>query len=196
MIAPLFSAVLLAAGKSSRMGQLKAFLPWCGKPLIEYQVSQLLDSELADVIVVLGYKRTLIEDQLNYYPVKTIMNPLYDTGKTSSIKCGLQMVKPNSDGIFILAVDQPVKKQTIKKMIHHFSTGNHSIIIPTFNKKRGHPILFSATLLDDLFNISEDTQGIRSVIKQHADQITELEIEEEEILYNLNTYDEYLSNKK
>ena len=81
-----FTAILLCAGKSQRMGVMKALLNWAGSTLVKYQVATLIDSGAEEVIVVLGHNAELIKPELNdFSAVKCVINKEYETGRTTSI---------------------------------------------------------------------------------------------------------------
>ena len=101
------SAILTAAGESTRMGSPKPLLSWKGTTLVEYQVRCLLDAGCSEVVVVLGHAAEMVEPHVVGEHVRHVLNPLYRQGKTTSIKAGLGVVSDDADGILLLAVDQP-----------------------------------------------------------------------------------------
>lgn len=187
------SAILLAAGRSSRMGQLKGFLPWEGKPLIEWQITQLQQSLVSEIVVVLGYEADRYKQILQPYRVRSICNTDYDEGKTSSIVQGLKAISPQAEAILVAAVDQPLREQTINRMIQHMSHTGKPIVIPVYEKKRGHPVLFSAILKEQLMQISEKTQGLKNVIRTHNEHVSELHMDDPYVSHNFNRPSDYLS---
>ncbi len=109
------SAVLLAAGESTRMGTLKALLPWQGSTLVEYQVDSLLRAGVTEVVVVVGHRAAEVEAAVGGREgVVAVVNPDYRQGKTTSIKAGLRSVSPDAGAVLILAVDEPHRKFTKK----------------------------------------------------------------------------------
>ena len=103
------SAILLAAGESTRMGRQKALLPWEGTTLLEYQLAQLAAvDEIREIIVVTGHEPDRITEIASAAErTRVAHNAAYRTGKVSSIKAGLAAVSPDADAILLLAVDQP-----------------------------------------------------------------------------------------
>lgn len=186
------SALLLAAGRSTRMGLLKGLLPWQGKPLIEWQIMQLQQSLIDDIIVILGYKAEQYEPLLHPYKVKTVINSVYNQGKTSSILKGLEVVTPKTEEILITAVDQPLNVNTINHMIRYMKHSGKAIVIPVHRGKRGHPILFSASLMKSLSNINENTKGLKHVIRTYSEQIAEMDTDDSYVLYNFNYPRDYV----
>ena len=120
------SAILLSAGKSTRMGQNKALLPWQGETLLEYHLHQLKQTTIGKVIVVLGFEAErllpLIEKTAR---VSVILNPAYPTGKCSSIKAGMKALPARSESVMILSIDQPRPYHLLTEMIEwHQSQAN------------------------------------------------------------------------
>mgnify|MGYP001946852889 FL=1 len=187
------SALLLAAGRSSRMGRLKGLLPWQGKPLIEWQITQLRQSVIDDLIVVLGYQAEQYEPYLQAFEITTVLNTDCNRGKCSSILKGLQSVTPHTDAILIAAVDQPMRGETVNRMIRFMEQSDKGIVIPVYRGKRGHPVLFSATLREELLQINEETQGLKNVLRTQSEKIAELHIDDSYVLYNFNRPSDFLS---
>jgi molybdenum cofactor cytidylyltransferase len=186
-------ALLLAAGESRRMGQLKALLPWQGDTLLGHQISALRESGVDRVVVVLGHQADRLKPTLDGRDgVEWVLNPDYLRGKTTSIKAGLSSVKEGQlDALLILNVDQPRSSSTIRHLLEEHTGSDSLITIPTFGGKGGHPIILSPTLLRDLMAITEETQGIRAVVNRHQERTHRLEVETAEVLWDLNTPEQY-----
>ncbi len=186
-------AILLAAGESSRMGQLKALLPWRGQPLLQHQVSALRDGGADRVVVVLGHRadelRTLLE---GLEGVDSVLNPDYLQGKTTSIKTGLFAVDSRVvDEILLLNVDQPRSAPDIARILETHRATDHAVTIPTCSGKGGHPIVLSAELLDELLVIDEESQGVKAVVQRRPESVNRFPLENPEILLDLNTPEQY-----
>ena len=186
-------AILLAAGQSTRMGQLKALLPWQGCSLLEHQVSTLLSGGADQVTVVVGHEaeqlRPLVSGRQG---VAVVFNPDHRQGKTTSIKAGLQGLNPGDfQSLLFLNVDQPRSVETVKTVIDTHRGGTDLITIPTHGGKGGHPIVLDISLLDELFAINEDTQGMKAVTQRHVDRTNRFEVDAPEVLWDLNTPEDY-----
>ena len=186
-------ALLLAAGESRRMGQLKALLPWRGAPLLSHQVSALRQAGADRVIVVVGHQadhlKPLLEGQEG---VEWVVNPDYLQGKTTSIKAGLATIgEGQTEVLLILNVDQPRSVETIGHLLQQHSASSSLITIPTFGGKGGHPIIVSSQLLGELMDINEETQGVRAVVDRHKERTRRLELDAPEVLWDLNTPEQY-----
>ena len=186
-------AILLAAGESSRMGQLKALLPWRGQPLLHHQVSALRDGGADRVVVVLGHRADELRPLLEGLEgVDWVLNPDYMQGKTTSIKAGLSAVDSRVvDEILLLNVDQPRSAADIARILHTHRATGHAVTIPTCSGKGGHPIVLSAELLDELLAIDEESQGVKAVVQRRPESVNRFPLENPEILLDLNTPEQY-----
>jgi len=189
------SAILLAAGQSSRMkdgpSPLKGMLPWNGKTLIEAQLEALKKSDVSEIITVVGHKAEDYVHLANKHPAKIIYNTNFQEGKCSSIIAGLEAINKHSEFILIAAIDQPADSKVINSLIHSLYKSRCKIAIPVFNGKRGHPILFSAKILTDLFSINEDTKGLRNIIQKYHNDVLEVPSSNPLVRLNINTPRDY-----
>ena len=185
------AALLLAAGESRRMGATKALLPWKGVPLLDHQITALRQAGVDTVIVVLGHRAGDLEPVIgSRHDVTAVVNPDYAQGKTTSIKVGLKAVTAGVSSILILNVDQPREPQTIQTLLRRHEEAQALITIPTYRGKGGHPIIVDSSLLDHLLSISEETQGVKALVRRHEDRTLRTEMAAE-VLWDLNTPEEY-----
>ncbi|MDN4073942.1 nucleotidyltransferase family protein [Fictibacillus terranigra] len=188
---PSLSAIVLGAGRSSRMRTLKALLPWKGTSLIRFQTETLLNAGISDIVVVLGFRAADLSNELSSYTIKTVMNKDYHSGKCSSIKAGLAAITQPSSGVIICAVDQPLSLNVVRNLYKLHTKHPAAIILPSFKGKRGHPLLIPKSLYDDLQDIKEQTQGLRHLVNTRRKEIVTVELDEPSILLNLNEQADY-----
>ena len=186
------AALLLAAGLSTRMGTTsKALLPWGSTTLINYQVESLRNAGVELIIVVTGFQHEKLKTRIiSMSNVEIIYNPLYRTGKASSIKSGLSLVDPNFiDDILVCSVDQPRDHTIIRSILdQHIQT--HSLVtIPAFQGKGGHPTVFSCRLFREMNAITDTTLGLKSLI--YNQPVNLFEVSTNKILIDLNTRADY-----
>ena len=186
-------AMLLAAGESRRMGQLKALLPWQGTSLLKHQVGSLRSGGVDQVVVVLGHRSDELKVELaGAEGVTWQLNPDYLQGKTTSIKAGLRALGTEQpEFLLILNVDQPRSEDVVRSLLEEHRSHGNLITIPTYNGKGGHPIILSPSLLDELREIDEETLGIKAVVQRHLDSVRRVEMDSPEVLWDLNTPEEY-----
>ncbi|MDN4523862.1 nucleotidyltransferase family protein [Fictibacillus fluitans] len=191
MAASSLSCILLAAGCSSRMNKVKALLQWQGTSLIAYQIKAIHSSGIKEIVVVLGFRAHELKKELDGHFVKLVINPDYSSGKCSSIRAGCHGMDNHSTGALIAAVDQPLLPGVLCQMDKFHQSDPESIIIPVHNGKRGHPILLPNHLYPELLLISEETEGLRNIIRRHHNKVKFMETDNPSILLNLNTPADY-----
>ena len=190
------SAILLSAGKSTRMGSTKALLDWHGIPLVKYQVQNLIDGGVAQVIVVLGHNYKEISKFICGSQTRFLINNEYHEGKVTSILKGISAVSDESSDVMILSVDQPRDHKIIKHLIKSHSDSKSLISIPSNGFKSGHPIIFSCKLKSKLLEISESQKGLKSLINEYRNNLNFVNFHSEMIFLDINTSQEYLYAKK
>ncbi|MCH8297563.1 MAG: nucleotidyltransferase family protein [Chloroflexi bacterium] len=190
---PAVWAILLAAGESSRMGRQKALLPWRNTTLLEYQLRSLLDAGVQRVVVVLGHDADRIKPIVEAIDgASWALNPDYLQGKTTSLKTGVAAlaIQQVSD-VLLLNVDQPRNADTVRTLLERHLASSYRITIPTHGGKGGHPILIAAELLPELAEIEEESQGLKAVVRRHAEATERFELDDPSVLLDLNTPEQY-----
>jgi molybdenum cofactor cytidylyltransferase len=185
------SAILLAAGESTRMGRQKALLPWEGATLLEYQLAQLSAMEqIGEIIVVTGHEPEHIREVASLSPrTITVHNQDYRAGKVGSILAGLRSVAAAADAVMVIAVDQPRAAEMLNRVIESHASSGRPITVPRYRGRRGHPPIFARELLPELFLMTEDTQGVRAILRRHAGEICEVDCDAS-VLVDLNRPDD------
>lgn len=184
----IIGAIVLAAGKSSRMGRPKSLLSWDGDILINYQIRTLFQSGVSEIIIVLGYQAKLISSQvLTSIPYTTVVNPEYSKGKTTSIRAGIKLVSNNVSELVLIGVDQPRSQFVLNHLIQkHVETGA-LITQPVYGDKGGHPLIFNSKLFPELSALNEQQMGVREVINNYLGQINQVVTEDKSVMLDLNT---------
>lgn len=185
------SAVLTAAGLSSRMGSPKPLLPWQGKTLVESQIETLLEAGASEVIVVLGHKADEVAPRVSGDNVRAVVNHQYRDGRASSIRAGLDAISPEARDIVLMAVDQPRSPEVVSRVIREHLEADALLTSPRYRGRGGHPLMFSASLLPELSRISEENQGLREVFERHRSEITQVHFDDPSIRLDLNTPESY-----
>ena len=181
------SAIVTAAGESTRMGTPKALLRWRGVTLIEYQVRALFDAGAAEVVAVLGHDSQPLTGHVERAGGRFVINGEYRLGKTTSIKAGLRAIDAGADAVLLLAVDQPRTPEIITQVIRTHVEHDALITSPRYQGRGGHPLIFSASLKGELEAITEEKQGIREVFQAHRRQVFETLVDDPMVRLDLNT---------
>jgi molybdenum cofactor cytidylyltransferase len=171
------AAVVLAAGKSERMGKNKLLIKFSGKMLIDYILDALKNSEIDETVIVLGHKPWEIADAIKpkLKHMKTVVNEGYEEGMTSSFKAGLKEVE-DADAVLLVLGDQPfLNPQLINEMIFQMERNRKALIVcPVYEGKKGHPVLFSKSLFREILSLKKG-EIIRDLIHKHGNQILKIE---------------------
>jgi molybdenum cofactor cytidylyltransferase len=175
------------------MGRLKALLPWQNSTLLQSQLASLRDAGLSPIILVLGHRAADLQPLAKNLPgVRTVRNPHYRQGKTTSIKAGLASLQSNeTDAILILNVDQPRTSATIKRIVKSHHDSHATITIPTYQGKGGHPVVYDISLLPELLAISEDTKGPKAITHGGRHSVHRFDAATPEVTLDLNTEADY-----
>ncbi|MCK9638529.1 MAG: NTP transferase domain-containing protein [Prolixibacteraceae bacterium] len=185
------TAIVLAAGKSTRMGQQKLLMPFKGKSMIANVVSNISRTVSSRTIVVTGSDRNKIEEELEVYPLLFVNNERYEEGMLTSVQAGVAAAGQKTDGYLILLGDQPmVSEIVINRLISVFQKGEKGLLIPVFRGKRGHPVVISSKYKNEIKILNPEI-GLRELFLRHSDDILEIEVESEVVLKDIDTPDDY-----
>ena len=186
-------AVLLAAGRSERMGRNnKLLLNVDGIPLVRKSAINILNSNVTSITVVTGFDENKIVNALSGLNVNFVKNINFREGLSSSLKAGLANITPTPSAVIICLADMPkIQPEHINQLIENFDPlKGWEICIPTNNGKRGNPVLIGSRFFPYIFETSGDF-GAKQVMKQHSDKIVEVEIGTSDIHFDIDTQDEY-----
>lgn len=190
-MASLISTIILAAGESRRMGKPKQLLPLGKTTILEQTIDNYLNSEVHDVVVVLGYRAEEILSLITKRPVRVAVNSAYREGMSTSIVAGLGLISDNAQGIMLALADQPfIDSQTINRLVESFGAGDKSIIVPAYQGRRGHPVIFSIKYKEELLSLKGDIGG-REIIYRHPGDVLEVAVNCEGICVDIDTVDTY-----
>ena len=175
------------------MGSLKAMLPWRGVTLIEHQIRSLIDAGVHQVLVVLGHEANRLKSVVDSADgARWVINTDYLAGKTTSIKTGVKcLTLLGTKQVVLLSVDQPRRSDTVRVLLERHISLSNTITIPTYHGKGGHPIVLSESVLSEVVNIEEETQGLLAVVRRHAKDTDRFEIDDPSLVWDLNTPEEY-----
>lgn len=160
--------MILAAGRSTRLGRPKQLLPLAGRPLLAHVIAHAAASTLDEIVVVLGHEAALIAEAIDGGGQRTVVNPDHAAGQSTSVRAGLAAVEQDSAAVLFLLGDQPtVTAGIINAILTAYRAEPAPIIVPTYNGRRGNPILFDRALFPELRRISGE-EGARAIVRAHA----------------------------
>lgn len=186
------TAILLAAGRSTRMGANKLLLPWGEKRVLSAVVENLLSLPLEEVIAVVGHQRAPVEALLAQYPVRIVYNPDYGEGLSTSIKRGVAAASDTTTGYLFALGDMPqVQSSTIVALCRAFSTAPpRSIAVPVLGQQRGNPVLFHRAYREELLQLTGD-RGAKSLMQRYPQEVLEVQVDDPGTLLDVDTPEAY-----
>ncbi|HVN47669.1 MAG TPA: nucleotidyltransferase family protein [Bacteroidota bacterium] len=186
------SAILLAAGSSQRMGVPKALLTIDGKTFLQHLVDAVHAAGPDDVRIILGAEAVLLQSTLSWYHGNVVVNENWRDGQLSSMIAGINsLTEEQCSGVLFVPVDHPlITSALIKELLHIFEESKEQIVVPTYQNRRGHPIVVPSVLFQEIKNAPVEV-GLRYVVHAHEGKIVEVPTDEEGVIINIDTPDEY-----
>jgi len=183
------AAVLLAAGRSTRMGAVNKMLAEIGgKSLVRIAAEQAVASRAQPVIVVTGHERERVEIALKGLPVRLVHNPNFSEGLGTSLKAGITCVPQEADAAIICLADMPqVDAALIDRLIAAFDPERGAlVVVPSIDGRRGNPVVWSRRFFHDLMSIQGDV-GARHLISNYAEAVVEVPVSGDAALTDVDT---------
>jgi len=189
-------AIILAAGESKRMKVPKMLLPYKDKTIIEKVIENIISSGIEKVIVVLGSGKDDILEVTGNLPVTNCYNENYKQGMLSSVKCGFRKLDEECGAVLLFLGDQPgIEPDVIKILIETYRNSGKGIVMPVYNKKRGHPLIIDSKYRDEIAGIDE-SGTLRNLVHKFKDDIHEVKVKTQSILKDIDTQEDYFNELK
>lgn len=187
------TAIVLAAGTSSRMGQPKQLLQFEGKSLIRRAVETAVESQTRQTIVVTGAAREAVESELAGLAVMLVHNPDFAEGMSTSLRAGLHAVRPDVDAVIVMLADQPfVGASVVDALIERYEQGEAKIVRPRYGGQPGNPVLWDRSLFDELAEQTGD-QGGRALLQKYRNEIAWVDLPDGAVQTDVDTPEAYAS---
>ena len=187
----MIGAVILAAGQSRRMGRNKMLLPYGVSTVLETIVAEVVACPaLADVVVVTGHEPDRITTLLAPYPVHCVFNPAYARAEMLvSLQVGLRALPAGVQAVLVVPGDHPrLRRAVIQRVIDAYEPG--AFVIPSYQMKRGHPIVIDRALWGELLALPE-TATLRGFTRAHEGYIRYVVVDTDSVLKDIDTPEEY-----
>ncbi len=202
---PHISGILLAAGLSTRMGEPKQLLPFADSTIVETVVDNMLDAKFSEVIVVVGHCAEQIQEKITDRAVKTVFNPDYHAGMLTSVQTGVHSLNlpneinprdvstfTNRNAFSLMLVDQPfISTALIDKVIDAYAHTTKGIVLPSYNYRRGHPVIFNQKYVDKILSLGLNSDGVRTLYKTYSEDIQYVEVDTDAVLRDIDYKEDY-----
>ena len=188
------AAVVLAAGRSTRMGEPKQLLRVGERTVLERTVENVREADVEEIVLVLGYSAEEIRRELPADlsdGLRIVVNRQYEEGMASSLREGLSAVSGQMDGALIVLADQPfVRSETIDRIVERYRGSEAEIVIPFFEGRRGNPVLLDRSVFPEAMALEGDT-GFRAMFSSHAVGIENVDVDDSGILLDIDDRADY-----
>ncbi len=196
----MISAVVLAAGLSTRMKRLKQLLPYGEHTVVEQIVSVLLASPVDEVLVVTGHQRAAVEATLANWPVRTVFNPYYaEEDMLSSVQIGLRAADKSQATLLVLGDMPAIEEGVVAQLVQSYqASGDNFVYIPSYQMQAGHPVLVPHPYWEAILNLSTG-DSLRSVLRAKNTQVRWVVVDTSSVLRDMDTpadYDRELALRK
>src|SRR5688500_9248000 len=167
----MIAAIVLAAGRSRRMGTQKLLLPYAGRTVIGHIVEQVAAAPVGRIIVVTGADHDAVTRALDGWDAAVVRNPAAEAEMLSSVRCGIRELPQTCRAVVVVLGDQPgVNAGLIAALIEAHGKSGRGIVEPRFGARRGHPVLISAAYFGDVLNKFDDV-GLRGLVRAHPEDV-------------------------
>ena len=189
------AAIVLAAGRSRRMGQFKPLLPFGDRTVIDHCIDNLRHGGVETIVVVVGHRAADLQNHLQTANVVFAVNPEPDSEMSDSVAHSISQIPSSSKAILITPVDHPaVPAAVVARIIESWRQGA-GLVVPTWEGRGGHPVLVDSAFRNELQRL-DPSRGLRSLFESHPGQVTRLRVESSYIARDMDTWDDYVSLHK
>jgi broad specificity phosphatase PhoE/CTP:molybdopterin cytidylyltransferase MocA len=183
---PDVNVIILAAGYSSRMGQMKALMEIGGNTLLQRNINLFQSLQRKSILVVTGHEHERVVDSIVTQGVIPVVNHHYKKGMFSSIQVGLQHVQQCKIGCFLMPVDFPlVKKETLRLIMKVVAANPGKLVVPTFHGKKGHPLYIPSLYFQEIL-AHQGTNGLKEITEKHRTEFVKVPVEDEGVVLDMD----------
>ena len=184
------AAIILAAGRSRRMGSFKPLLSFGDKTVIESCVDNLRAAGVQEIVIVVGHRAEDVREQLKSASAQFITNPDPDSEMSVSITLGVTALSSHAHAVLITPVDHPAVPPNIIELIIEKWRDGAKLIQPEFEGKGGHPALIDLSFRHDLMSL-ESQAGLRGFFNKHRAEVLRLPVPSPFVARDMDTWEDY-----
>ena len=181
-------------------GENKLLLPFGDKTMLETTLDQILASGVGEVVIVTGHEAERVREILKNRSVKTVFNPDFASGMTSSIQAGIRAASPETQGFMICLSDMPlidsaIYRQLAEVFFEKIKTAQRVIVQPVFENTPGNPVIFSAVFKNEMLAL-EHPEGCKPVVQANREFVVRVPVSSDSILRDADTLADFEKVKK
>jgi molybdenum cofactor cytidylyltransferase len=185
------AAVVLAAGRSRRMGAFKPLLPFGDKTVVETCIDNLRGAGVEEIVVVLGHRAEELRAHLSRLPVRFALNEKMESEMGASIARGVEQVPNKMRVVLIALADHPaVPADVIRFLIGRHEDTRARLVVPAWRGRGGHPVLVDLKYREELSRL-EEGRGLRGLFDSHADEVLRVEVACPYVARDMDTWEDY-----
>ncbi len=185
------AGVILAAGSSSRIGEVKQLLAFGQTTLLGKVIENASGAPLDEVILVLGHGADEIQRAVRLEGVRVVINEAHAQGQSTSLRAGLSDVSEDTDAVMFILGDQPlVGPEVMNALIDGYCRTKASIVLPTHRGRRGNPVIIDRMLFPRVDSLTGDV-GARVLFEEYTEEIVEIPVDDDSIHFDLDTWEDY-----
>jgi molybdenum cofactor cytidylyltransferase len=185
------TAVVLAAGRATRMGGQKLLLPLAGRPVVQWVVDAALGSTAKETIVVVGHEAGRLREALAGRRVTVVVNTRYEQGLSTSLQAGVRAAGETCDAAIFLLGDQPfVTSALLDRLIDGFAETGKRVVRPVVDDEPANPVLMSAELFPEILEQCGDVGG-REIVARYADDVSLVPVDDPRLAVDIDSVEDY-----
>ncbi|MSP21990.1 MAG: nucleotidyltransferase family protein [Dehalococcoidia bacterium] len=175
------AALVLAAGASRRMGEPKGLLRWGRGTLLEWEIDELMRSQVDDIVVVTGADAEAVRRTIGKAARYMVFNQRWPQGRATSLAKGARALTEGGrhapEAVVVVNVDQPTRADIVDRLLDALRRGGAEAVQPSYKGKAGHPVVMRGSLLPELEQATEASLGLRGILKAHPPLLVEMDDE-------------------
>lgn len=190
---PSTAAILLAAGRSRRMGAFKPLLPFGNSTVIESCISNLQEGGVRRIVVVVGHRGDQLRERLAHLPVSFAVNEDAESEMGVSIARGVERIPVGTEALLIALCDQPaVAPEVIRSLIDERRRKGSRLVVPEYQGTGGHPVLIDHDFREELLTLDR-RRGLRALFDAHREEVVRLPVASAYVARDMDTWEDYVA---